>query len=422
MSSKSIALKNKNVKLFLVILCSLVYFVNYFSRKDFAATMAAMIDVKIIDEVTGGLIGMGLFIAYGFGQLISGFLGDKIKPSYLLIFGLGTTALCNLIMPLVPSSSLMIPVWALNGFAQAMLWPPIVRILSDNLDHEAFVRANLVVTTAAHVSTILLYLYVPLCLRFFDWKAVFFSATVLAALAMVLLIISLILILPKDAIKKPTPRVKASTGEEMKLFPLLMRAGIIPIFASIIMMGFLRDGIESWLPTLYGQAFNRDPGESILVSVSLPIFSILSITAITALHKNRLFKNEVRGSLILFACVIVAALPIVFLIESSGTVARFVCLILCCLVCAFMHGVNFLLISCLPGRFSAYGKAATTSGFCNAFTYVGAAISSYGMAVISEASGWRTTVIAWIIIGALGILFTLLSLVKYTKFIKDGEN
>ncbi len=418
MSSK---LKEKNTKSFLVILCSAVYFVSYFSRKDFAAAMAAMIDVAVIDKETGGLIGMGLFIAYGVGQLVSGYLGDKIRPSTLLLFGLGTTAVCNLFMPIVPSSSLMIPVWALNGFAQAMLWPPIVRILADNLDHEAFVRANLAVTTAAHVSTILLYLYVPLCLRVFDWEAVFFSATVMALSAMAFLAVALIFILPEDAIKKPVPKVKEKTGEEIKFFPLLMRAGIIPIFLSIIMMGFLRDGIESWLPTLYGQAFGRDPGESILVSVSLPIFSILSITAITALHKNRLFKNEVLGSLILFVSVIVAATPIVFLITLSSAAARFASLILCCLVCAFMHGVNFLLISCLPGRFSAYGKAATTSGFCNAFTYVGAAISSYGMAVISEKAGWQTTIITWIIVGALGILFTLLSIHNYTKFIKEGE-
>lgn len=421
MSNEPIRLNQKNTKLFLIILCSAIYFVSYFSRKDFAAAMAAMIDVSVIDKETGGLIGMGLFIAYGIGQLVSGYLGDKIRPSTLLLFGLGTTAVCNLLMPLVTSSALMIPVWTLNGFAQAMLWPPIVRILSDNLDHEAFVRANLAVTTAAHVATILLYLYVPLCLRVFDWRAVFFSATLLALIAMTLLVLALIFILPKDAIKKPEAKVKERTGEEIKIFPLLMRAGIIPIFLSIVMMGILRDGIESWLPTLYGQAFNRDPGESILVSVALPIFSILSITAITALHKNRLFGNEVRGSLILFGCVIVTALPIVFLVSSDGTVARFVCLILCCLVCAFMHGVNFLLISCLPGRFSAYGKAATASGFCNAFTYVGAAISSYGMAVISEAAGWQMTVITWIIVGALGIGFTLLSLRSYTSFIKDGE-
>ena len=60
----------KNSKSFIVILCSAVYFVSYFSRKDFAATMAAMLDASVIDKVTGGFIGMGLFIAYGVGQLI----------------------------------------------------------------------------------------------------------------------------------------------------------------------------------------------------------------------------------------------------------------------------------------------------------------------------------------------------------------
>ena len=410
----------KNSKSFIVILCSAVYFVSYFSRKDFAATMAAMLDASVIDKVTGGFIGMGLFIAYGVGQLISGYLGDKVKPSTLLLFGLGTTALCNLAMPLVSSGALMIPVWALNGLAQAMLWPPIVRILSDNLDYESFVRANLAVTTSAHVATILLYIYVPFCLRFMSWEAVFFTATILAGVAMVLLALSLILILPKDTIKKPERRVKADSGD-VNYGRLLLRAGIIPIFLAIIMMGFLRDGIESWLPTLYSEAFNRAADESILVSVSLPIFSIISITAITALHKTRTFKNEACGSLILFGCVIVAALPIVILISYNGAVARLVCLILSCLVCAFMHGVNFLLISCLPGRFSAYGKAATTSGFCNAFTYVGAAISSYGMAIISELMGWRTTIITWMIVGALGVILALTALRPYTKFISEDK-
>lgn len=416
-------LSPKYTKPFIVALCSLVYFVSYFSRKDFAAVMAGMLKESVIDKSQGGLIGMGLFICYGVGQLISGFLGDKLKPSYLIMFGLSTTALANILMPFMPSGYAMIPVWAVNGFAQAMLWPPIVRILSDNLDHEAFVKANLVVTSAAHVSTILLYLYVPLCLTKFDWKTVFYSASALAALALLVFILALILILPKDVIKTPERKTKAQ-GEsgEARYSSLLMRAGIIPIFACIIMMGFLRDGIESWLPTLYSEAFGRDASESILVSVSLPIFSILSIVIITALHKTKTFKNESLGSSILFGAVIIFAIPMALLITSSATVSRFICLILACAVCACMHGCNFLLISCLPGRFSKHGKAATTSGFCNAFTYVGAAISTYGMAVISDNLGWRATVISWIIIGALGMIFTAISLRSYTKFITEEKD
>ena len=415
------SLNPKNTKSFIVALCSIVYFVSYFSRKDFAAVMAGMISDAVIDKVDGGFIGMGLFICYGVGQLISGWLGDKIKPSYLILFGLSTTAICNLLMPIIPGGHAMIPVWAVNGFAQAMLWPPIVRILSDNLEHESFVKANLIVTSAAHVATILLYLYVPVCLEFFDWKTVFFSATALALVAMAIFILSLVMILPSDTVKSPIKKIKSTDikGATVSYPKLIIRAGLIPIFACIIMMGFLRDGIESWLPTLYSEAFERDASESILVSVSLPIFSILSLMIITALYKTKLFKNEALGSFILFIAVTLLSVPMAILITSKAFASRIICLIIACTICACMHGCNFLLISCLPGRFSKRGKAATTSGFCNAFVYVGAAVSMYGMAIISEKLGWRATILSWLVVGALGALFTAISYKSYTKFINE---
>ena len=415
------SLNPKNTKSFIVALCSIVYFVSYFSRKDFAAVMAGMISDAVIDKVDGGFIGMGLFICYGVGQLISGWLGDKIKPSYLILFGLSTTAICNLLMPIIPGGHAMIPVWAVNGFAQAMLWPPIVRLLADNLEHESFVKANLIVTSAAHVATILLYLYVPVCLEFFDWKTVFFSATALALVAMAIFILSLVMILPSDTVKSPTKKIKSTDikGATVGYPKLIIRAGLIPIFACIIMMGFLRDGIESWLPTLYSEAFERDASESILVSVSLPIFSILSLMIITALYKTKLFKNEALGSFILFIAVTLLSVPMAILITSKAFASRTICLIIACTICACMHGCNFLLISCLPGRFSKRGKAATTSGFCNAFVYVGAAVSMYGMAIISEKLGWRATILSWLVVGALGALFTAISYKSYTKFINE---
>ena len=415
----------KHTKSFIVALCAFVYFVSYFSRKDFAAVLVAMTKEGsgVITETVGGAIGTGLFICYGIGQLVSGFLGDRIKPSHLMLSGLSATALCNLLMPLTSNGYLMIAIWAVNGFAQAMLWPPIVRILADNLDHERFVMANLVVTTAAHISTVILYIYTPLvCLKFYDYKAVFFTAAILAAVAAAVLIISLIIIIPKDAIKKPIKKIPTLEKDQSASYgALVRRAGIIPIFVCIVMMGILRDGIETWLPTLYSAAFNRNADESILLSVALPIFSIISIVLIKLLYKTRSFKNEARGTMILFAAVIAVTVPIFLLITSSTLLPRLLCLILACLVCACMHGVNFLLISCLPGRFSRYGRAATTSGFCNAFTYVGAAISSYGFAVISKYFGWRMTTLSWMGVGAVGIIFALIAYNAYTKFIEENE-
>lgn len=400
----------------IILLCSLVYFVSYFARKDFAAVMVSMISQQIIDKAMGGFIGMGLFIAYGVGQLVSGYLGDLLKPKTLIIFGLATTAVCNFLMPLLPNAALMIPVWTVNGFAQAMLWPPIVRILADSLDRERFVTANLLVTAAAHVSTILLYLYVPLCLTYMDWEAVFYTATAVTLVIMVIFIIAMAKVtLGAEKVKKVTP-VQQNCDREQGFFALFLKAGIIPIFFAIITMGFLRDGIESWLPTLYSEAFERSPEESILVAAIVPVFSIISITAITALHRTRLFSNEARGAAILFAISIVLCIPLSILINLDMAAIRILCLVLATLVCACMHAVNFLYISCLPGNFAAYGRAATASGFCNACTYVGAAASMYGIAAVADSMGWSVTVITWICIAAVGSVCSLLALKKYTRF------
>ena len=411
-------LKTKSNAIAVVALCALVYFVSYFARKDFAAVMAVMLRDGVLDKQLSGFIGMGLFICYGIGQLVSGYLGDKIKPTVLLLSGLFTTALCNLLMPLVPSMALMIPVWAINGFAHAMLWPPIVRMLSDNLSGEKFLAANLVVTSSAHISTIILYLFVPLCVKFFDWQGVFFAASILSLAVFIIFIISMLFI----TLGKDEPRVKNTDSKPARrggFMALFLKAGIVPIFFSIIMMGFLRDGIESWLPTLYGEAFGTTAEEAILVSAIIPVISIVSTVSILPIHKRKLFNNEAGGAVILFVLAAVLCVPIAILINFEQSAFKLVCLILAALVCGCMHAINFFFISCLPARFAKFGRAATASGFANSCTYVGAAISMYGIGAIADGIGWSASACSWIIIAMLGAVFSLLAYGRYSKFINE---
>lgn len=406
----------------IVILCAVVYFTSYFSRKSFAAALFGILEAGAITSSTAGLVETAMFICYGAGQLISGFLGDRIKPAILLGAGLGTTALCNLVLPLVPNGTWIIPLWALNGLAQAMLWPPIVRILSDNLDHQSYVTANLVVTTAAHVATILLYLYVPLCIKISSWHTAFFTAAALAGVVMVIFLILISRVLPdKPTFAPQATKADGTAAPAEKIGAVLLRSGILPIFGCIIMCGILRDGIETWLPTLYGQAFSREASESILVSVALPIFSVLAITVITILHRRRFFSNEIRGAAALFLFAATLCLPISLLINAEASVARYACLLLAALVCASMHGINFLLISCLPGRFARFGRASTVGGLVNAFVYIGAAAATYGFALISEHAGWSVTTLSWMGVGAVGVFLAILAYRKYTAFIEDKK-
>ena len=403
----------------IVILCTVAYFASYFSRKTFAVVMVNMLDSGAVERDIAGLIGTALFIFYGAGQLVSGYMGDKFSPKYLMFSGLMISAVCNLLLPIVPNQYLMIPVWAVNGFAQALLWPPIVRILSDSLSHEKYVTANLIVTCGAHVSTIVLYLYAPICIKLWSYKAVFFSSTIFCVVAGVIFLTCMCIVLGKkekgNIVPVASPKKELVEGSVWQVFK---KSGILPLFICIVVMGFMRDGIESWLPTLYSEAFGRDSSESILVSVALPIFSIISLFLVRIIHKGKVFNNESRGAGILFALSIVLCIPFACLIGVSHTVARVICLLLAGIISACMHSSNFLLISCMPGRFAGTGKASTVGGFCNACTYVGASISMYGIALISEKFGWTATILSWIAILVIGVAFALIAFKKYTKFLE----
>ena len=85
------------------------------------------------------------------------------------------------------------------------------------------------------------------------------------------------------------------------------------------------------------------------------------------------------------------------------------------LIVGGVHGVNLMLICIAPKRFKSYGNIATMSGVLNFSTYVGSAVSTYGFAVISEQSGWNTTIGMWIAIAALGTVLCFASAKKWEK-------
>ena len=72
-----------------------------------------------------------------------------------------------------------------------------------------------------------------------------------------------------------------------------------------------------------------------------------------------------------------------------------------------MHGVNYMLISMAPRQFRRFGRVSLVSGALNSCTYVGSAISTYGIALLSETLGWQGTSVLWAVIAGGGALLCL---------------
>ena len=86
------------------------------------------------------------------------------------------------------------------------------------------------------------------------------------------------------------------------------------------------------------------------------------------------------------------------------------------LIIGSVHGINLMLVCYVPKRFKKYGNVSTLSGIINSFTYVGSAISTYGIAIVAENNGWNITILMWLIIAVVGSFCCLLAFNKWKKF------
>lgn len=409
-----------------VALCSCAYFTSYITRYNYSAAMAEIIRSLNITKEAAGAAATGLFITYGLGQLISGWLGDRFKPENVLFCGLVTASLVNFGMAFAANIYVMTVLWCINGMAQAMLWPPLVKIMAGVLTREQYDHACLIVTIAASCGSIGVYLLVPLCIKLSGWQASFVIPAVISMVVSFVWIITEPRIVRRlDAAEKSecVSVPKAETAEAKRsLSKIIFAAGLMPIMVAIILQGILRDGITTWMPTFISDVYNLDTTISILTTVILPIFAIVSITAATKLQK--LVGGELKASFLMFMiasiCAVFASALIISGSAGSGASVSAVLTVICMtLIAGCMHGINLMLIGKIPAYFTNSGRVSTISGILNTFTYVGSAISGYGFAVLSEKFGWGFTVGSWVVIAVLGMLACLISMPKWNNYSRE---
>lgn len=177
------------------------------------------------------------------------------------------------------------------------------------------------------------------------------------------------------------------------------------------MHGILKDGVTTWVPTYIFETFRLGSSASVIASTILPIIN-LSGTYVTSWLNRKWCKNEMLTAGVLFAAsVLTLSCPVAF-----GNSNLLFAVVLLAVATSVMHGVNTMIISLIPLYFTKIGKAASTTGLLNAFTYVGSAVSGYGIGAVSGAMGWNFTILLWIGIAALGVLLCLSITRRWTRF------
>ena len=395
-------------------LCTFIYFASYITRINFAVMLVKICNDLAVEKTELSFVVVGLTVFYGAGQVLSGFLGDRIKPTLLITLGAVTTVLCNSSMFFCETIPVMTAVWCINGLAQAMFWPPMVRLLASHFSDREYSFAIIRVSWGAQIATVLLYLVCPILLPVFNWRVVMLFC---AAVATLLLVIWIVFV-PKVFGSEMLTGKKTNTEERVaEKIPASIFLPVALIIVGILCMGVLRDGVNNWMPSYLNEAFGMSEENSILSAV-FPSIVAIAFFQIFGKIQQKLVKNEVLCASIIFCISTLSALVLYLLPGSSPIIST----AMMSLIVGCMHGVNLMLITIVPKRFVKYGIVSTMSGVLNACTYVGSAVSTYGFAALSEVRGWGFTILMWFVVSALGVAITLAASFIWKKHYKAASD
>jgi len=391
-------------------LFAVTYLISYMTRINYGAIIAEMETATSFSRTLLSMALTGSFITYGIGQIIVGFLGDKFPPKRLISLGLIVTIIMNILIVLCKNPYQMCAVWCVNGFAQSFMWPPMVKMLTVNLTMGDYKNVATKVSWGSSFGSIAVYLFSPIIISLTgNWKFVFVVSAVCGLI--MLFAWEKLCVFDVKNIKTESTAEVSEKGNIKHLFTPMM----LFIMLAVITQGMLRDGVQTWMPSFIAETYGLSNEISILTGVVLPIFTIICLTLAKKLYQKQ-FTNPITCAAVFFIVGTLSAL-VIYTLNGLGAVFAVGG---AAVLTGSMHGVNLMLICMVPAFFGKYGISSFASGVINACTYIGSAISSYGIAILSEKMGWSFTVLSWVMIAFIGAMICLSTKNSWAK--KFGTN
>ena len=415
---------NKNIKKpvdkrqwLLVALCWAIYTASYLGKYCYNANKSVIMSYFSIDKATAGLVGTCFFIAYGAGQVVNGLLCKKYNIRFVVFGSLLISACCNAAMAFCDEFAVLKYVWFINGATLSVLWPTLVRLLSETLSDDYCPRAVVVMGTSVAVGTFITY---GISAAFnagigssVNYKYAFLTAIIcLPVLALVWNFAYPKLVGKGKAEKEENtiePQTIKAPIEKKKIGSSLMISLVILAFFAVV-TNLVKDGLTTWIPKILEDTYEMPSYLSILLTLFLPMLALFGTAVAVRLNKN--IPDTVDLCAIAFAFIGILMGAVMLFANLSAAV-----MILCLsLVSLSTSAINNAVTSMFPLYHKAEINSGMAAGVLNGFCYIGSALSDYGLGLIADLSGWNAVFIVLCVASEVCVLIAIIrAIVKKIK-------
>lgn len=246
------------------------YLFFYTGRHNFGWAAKGMAADLQIPYTTIGWISFSMLIGYSIGQLINGNLADRFSARIMVTTGAYLSILTNIAISFCNSATLIMLLWALNGYFQSMAWAPGAKLINNWWSEKERGKAFGFYTMAAGLSSVVTYLLsIILLQQGYEWRMLFRLPVLL-----LLLSATAFLIIARD---KPTVDVGKPVAPPLALSWLdryRLVLGNKRFMVTSLGFGFesmARYGLILWVPVHYlGNNWKDNPG-NLWVTFLLPV-------------------------------------------------------------------------------------------------------------------------------------------------------
>lgn len=380
--------------------CIATYLASYVTRNILSVSTPEMIKEAFFTKEYTGLLSSICFIFYAVGQLINGFIGDRVHPKYMIIMGLGISSVSTFVIPIFDNRILHFTAFALIGFGLSMLRGPLMKVISENT---AATHARMICTLFS-MAGFAGPLIASILSIFFKWRAVF-TATGVISVIITVLAVAAITTLEKRGEIRFVPKYDKGIAGILNVFKLEDFIFYMLISAIGEIAG---SSITFWIPTYTTEhlGFSNDAASTIYSVVS---FSTLFTPFITLLIYEKLIRNGIKLALVMYVISAVFFIAVRFIAAPVLNVSM---LIIAKMAAAAASSIVWS--AYIPGL-ARSGKVSSANGVIDAAGYAMASLANVLFSTFVGRLGWGGIVNMWYIIMLIGAAVSFIKLIMKKK-------
>lgn len=396
--------KNQKAKnaLMIGILCGVSYLGVYIARNMLGAVTPQIIESGVYTNEYIGTVSSLFFIAYAFGQLINGLVGQKITAKYMLGFGLLLAGISSVIfINTIQNMTFARLSYALMGFFLSMIYAPMTRVVAENTDPIYTPRCCLGYEFASLFGSPL----AGLLAAALTWVSVFYVGSSILVIMGIICFVVFTYFEKTGVVKRYEPQ---KSDENAQGIMILFKHRIVKFTFVAMITGVIRTSVVFWMPTYYSQYLGFSPQSSALAfTISTLVISLAAFVAVFIYE--RLNRNMDLTLVLAFIASAVLFLLMYFIKQPILNVIFMTLSVLTANCAAAM------LWSVYCPSLRDTGMVSGATGFLDFVSYMAAAASSAIFANAVSAIGWGNLILVWLGLMIAGIIVAL----PYNK--KSGE-